>query len=128
MRNPKIEIPLTECKHGFLYHIHSRNLSFGVFNEKTKGFVGIREKFREYFLFTEYHWDTGAPYGTVNPKTCLEQCPIENLDERTETVATPDDVKTLKHLDVGDIFLKMNQELFDWLEAKEKQYKDLNEY
>jgi hypothetical protein len=75
-------IPLLKCKRGFLYKIHSRNLSIGVFNGKD-GFIGIRTKFGNKFLFTEYHWDTGAPYGTTKPLE--ELCPLpDNIkcDER----------------------------------------------
>jgi hypothetical protein len=68
-------IPLDECKNGYLYRISSRNLAFGVFREEVKGFIGIREKFGELFLFTEFHWDTGPPFGTVHPKEELEPVP-----------------------------------------------------
>ena len=57
---PKID----ECIKGRIYKIRCRNFSFGVCNG-TDGFIGIRTKFNSRFLFTEYHWDTGAPYGTV---------------------------------------------------------------
>jgi hypothetical protein len=70
-------IPLASCKHGFLYRLDSRNLRYGVFNEKTKGFMGIRRKFTMVFLFEEYHWDTGEPYGTVKPLEELED--ISNI-------------------------------------------------
>jgi hypothetical protein len=60
-------IPLVLCKHGYLYEIHSRNLSHGVFNGADRGFIGIRTKFGSRFLFTEYHYDTGAPHGTAKP-------------------------------------------------------------
>ena len=59
-------IPLIECKVGHAYKLRSRNLSRGVFNGQS-GFIGIREKFGSRFLFTEYHWDTGAPHGTAQP-------------------------------------------------------------
>jgi hypothetical protein len=68
-------LTLDECKNGFLYRLASRNLSYGVFREGVKGFVGIREKFGDYFLFTEYHWDTGPPFGTVHPLEELEPVP-----------------------------------------------------
>lgn len=75
MRKTDDMIPLESCKHGFLYKIHSRNLGFGVYNEKVKGFIGIREKFGYRFLDTEYHWDTGAPHGTACPKEELQAIP-----------------------------------------------------
>ena len=60
-------ISLAECKHGHIYYIDSRNLTYGIFNKETKGFTGIRTKFDDVYLFEEYHWDTGAPYGTAKP-------------------------------------------------------------
>lgn len=74
-------IPISECRHGWTYKIHSRNLILGVFNSETKGFVGIREKFGDLFLFTESHCDTGAPHGTVHPEKEIEECPIKDLRE-----------------------------------------------
>jgi hypothetical protein len=84
-------IPLNDCKHGTVYRLTSRNLICGVFNEKTKGFVGLREKFDRIFLFTEFHWDTGPPFGTAKPQKELILCPIEELSEN-------------------------NKELFEWLD------------
>lgn len=83
-KEPMTYIPLSDCRHGWLYKIKSRNLIMGVFCEDKKGFVGIREKFDQRFLFVEYHWDTGPPFGTVKPLECLEPCPIQNLDEDIE--------------------------------------------
>lgn len=39
------------------------------------GFIGIRLKFGSKYLFTEYHWDQGPPYGTVQPKEDLGLIP-----------------------------------------------------
>jgi len=79
-------IPLGQCRHGYTYRIRSRNLSVGVFNKETRGFVGLREKFRSVFLFTEFHYDTGAPFGTVWPIVEIEQCPLTDLRETLGTV------------------------------------------
>lgn len=70
-------IPLSECKNRGVYKIDSRNLSYGVFDEKHKGFIGIRYKFGDRYLFTEFHWDTGAPFGTVMPEKFIEMLPEE---------------------------------------------------
>ena len=91
------KIPMDQCKEGYLYRIDSRNLTFGIFREESKGFVGIREKFGSEYLFTEFHFDTGTPFGTVNPEEELEQCPLDDLGER-------------------------NPELFEWMKQKEEQY------
>ena len=68
-------IALEDCKDRFLYRLKSRNLSLGVFNKKRNGFVGIREKFGARYLATEYHYDTGAPFGTAQPLEELEEMP-----------------------------------------------------
>lgn len=70
-------IPLDQCKDRRLYRLNSRNLSFGVFNKSDNGFIGLRTKFGSIYAFTEYHWDTGEPFGTANP---LEELP-ETLPE-----------------------------------------------
>jgi hypothetical protein len=76
--NPNREntIPLSECRNGWVYKLFSRNLAFGVFAQAVNGFIGIREKFGSRFLATEYHWDTGAPFGTACPKEELEPAPV----------------------------------------------------
>ena len=70
-------IPLVECKDRMLYRLSSRNLSLGVYCAENNGFIGLRSKFGSQFLFTEYHWDTGAPYGTACPLEQLEALPAE---------------------------------------------------
>lgn len=73
-------IPLNECIDRGIYRIHSRNLSVGVFRESTKGFIGIRYKFGDEYLFEEYHYDNGPPYGTVDPKEQIGVLPDEILN------------------------------------------------
>lgn len=72
-------IKLDKCRHGYLYRLRSRNLSFGIYNKDNKGFIGIRTKFGSKFLDTEYHWDTGAPYGTACPQIEVGKCPVEDF-------------------------------------------------
>lgn len=64
---PDKYLPIAECVNGRIYRLQSRNLIVGVYREETKGFIGIRRKFGHTYLFEEYHWDTGAPYGTAYP-------------------------------------------------------------
>jgi hypothetical protein len=73
-RDKSVRIPLNECVKGHVYRLLSRNLSVGVFNGNI-GFIGVREKFGDEYLFTEYHWDNGAPYGTAHPKEDLGPIP-----------------------------------------------------
>jgi len=91
-------IPLERCENGRLYRLHSRNLQLGVWNEHTKGFVGIRVKFGDEFLFTEYHYDTGPPFGTARP--------MEDLG-----VVYP----SLTDLELP---WERDRALFDWLDAQ----------
>lgn len=79
----EVYIKLEDCKPGHVYRISSRNLSFGVFNPADNGFIGIRNKFGHTYLFTEYHWDTGEPFGTVCPIEEVGACP-HPLDESSQ--------------------------------------------
>lgn len=115
-------IPLDQCKHGGLYKISSRNLDLGVFDAEARGFIGIREKFGYLYLFTEYHWDIGPPFGTVHPIEFLEDCPVL-VEEQVETIADAEYFKTcVSSAKPGDKVRVENKELFDWLSQKEKQY------
>lgn len=73
--NRKPHIPLRSCIDGHVYRIDSRNLSYGVFHAAVEGFTGIRNKFGWNYLFTEFHWDQGPPYGTVTPLEDLGPLP-----------------------------------------------------
>lgn len=79
-------IPMSDLKNGYLYKIKSRNLILGVWDEKKKGFVGIREKFGSRFLFMEIHWDADKHFGTAKPLEELEECPISDKRESIGTI------------------------------------------
>lgn len=89
-------ITLSKCKNGFLYFISARNSRLGIFDEKQKGFIICREKFGDVFLFTEYHWDMGAPNGTAMPFKKLEKVPLMNDDDRLVYLAKRADELTDK--------------------------------
>ena len=62
---------------GMAYKILARNASVGIWLPEDRGFIISRYKFSTTpFLFIEYHWDTGEPYGTVKPLKLLEICPL----------------------------------------------------
>ena len=89
-------IPLEECENGALYRIEARNFWLGVFNKETQGFVGVRHKFGQVYLFEEYHWDC-PQFATVRPIEKLEVCPVNPVTEA-------------------------NAELFEWMQRKVEQY------
>jgi hypothetical protein len=110
-----------------VYRIHSRNLVVGVW-DGVSGFIGIREKFGNEYLFKEYHWDTGAPYGTVKPLELLTTLP-EEIDIREHFIQCPVCNRDIahkpgewSHADDGSMICdgvspvaRTNQPLFDFL-------------
>lgn len=79
MNKPTRHIPLEDCEDRYIYRLKSRNLKFGVFVERTKGFIGIREKFGNEFLFTEYHHDADPHLGTARPIERIREITNENI-------------------------------------------------
>ena len=65
-------IPMNLCKDGYLYETDGRNLGLGIFCKKDSSFIYLRYKWGSTFIDQEYHWDTGAPYGTCKPLKELE--------------------------------------------------------
>jgi len=57
---------IDQLEDGCLYLIHARNSHVGQWVASTGGFVILREKSGERFLFTEYHWDRDKR-GTAKP-------------------------------------------------------------
>ncbi|TWU61935.1 hypothetical protein V7x_36260 [Crateriforma conspicua] len=97
-------IPIDQCHHGWLYRIYSRNLNLGVYRQEDHGFVGIRHKMGARYLFTEFHWDNGPPFGTANPLEALCECPILPIDECLERKSRTE-------------FMD-NVSLFEWIEEQ----------
>lgn len=73
-------IKIDQCKNGYVYKILARNGIFGIYNSLDYSFTLSRFKFSSNYLFDEYHWDTGEPFGTVKPIEEIEKLP-ENMDE-----------------------------------------------
>jgi hypothetical protein len=82
-------IPLAELVDRRIYRITSRNLVVGVWHAERSGFMGIRSKFNEEYLFTEYHWETGGRYGTAHA-----------LEDTGESI--PDDIRFKESLPTID--------------------------
>lgn len=117
-------IPIDELVPRGIYRLYSRNLLVGVWNGKTDkwcGFVGIREKFGDRFLFSEYHWDTGAPYGTARPLELIGIVP-EGID--LQEGYHPEQYKEKYPEKYQGEFFYENKELFDVLAPYDKAEED----
>lgn len=79
--NFKKYFSISSCKNGYVYKILARNGCIGVFNSQDSSFTLSRFKFSFNYLFEEYHWDTGEPYGTVKPIEEIEECPKDMNDK-----------------------------------------------
>jgi len=66
-----------QLEDGAFYRISCRNAHCGVWREDQTGFEIPREKFGSNYLFVEYHWDNGPPFGTSKPWEKLEPIPEE---------------------------------------------------
>ena len=69
-------LKMSEMKEGYTYHIHARNARIGIWFGKHKSFAISRHKFGSNYIFEEYHWETGAPYGTAKPIEEIEKSPF----------------------------------------------------
>jgi hypothetical protein len=69
---PYVRVP--DLQDRGLYRLYSRNLDLGVWDGK-EGFIGIRTKFGERFLFKEIHFDLSQSFGTVRPVEMTDTVP-----------------------------------------------------
>lgn len=137
MKKPSKWLAMSRCKEGVIYEIFSRNLPFGVYSKAKRGFIGIREKFGNRFLFTERHWNTGTPFGTAKPVKRIgivpKRIPLEEalgtIDERTKRpVAHPGGFSDWRFVDTGKLSSRIkpiavqNDELFRFLQGIEKRF------
>lgn len=72
---PFTPIGKDDCIARHIYRIHSRNLSIGVY-DGAGGFIGLRTKFNDVYLFTEFHAD-GSAFRTVLPEEDIGILPEE---------------------------------------------------
>jgi hypothetical protein len=118
-----------------VYAIRSRNLSVGVWNGKSgknAGFIGIRTKFGDRYLFTEYHYDACASFGTVGdardlgidvPKDIELRESTPTKDRETDRPVAFDEERGWYFIDTNDASNKIrpcystNKKLFDFLDA-----------
>ena len=94
-------LPLAAMRDRGVYALRSRNLRVGAWDPDRLGFIGIREKFGHLYLFTEYHWEIGAPSGTAKPLRLIWTVPDRvELRERTDVVCSDCGVPTQFRPDV----------------------------
>jgi hypothetical protein len=77
-------IPVAELVNGAVYSLRSRNLLAGAYRAAAGGFIGIRMKFGSRYLFEEYDYAGGPPYGTATPLAVLGVVP-EGVELREYT-------------------------------------------
>lgn len=136
MGNDVPVIPLSSCQHGHLYRLRARYLVSGVFNRDLFGFIGIRAKDGQPFLFTEHHVEFGQGAGTASPLEDLDTAPaqldlqdaflVSEADRRRITVM-PFDVAaggigyffadTGEPADDVELCWETNQGLLAWIET-----------
>jgi hypothetical protein len=112
------ETPVAELVDGMAYRVVARNFFAAVWSERARGFIGIREKFGDEYLFVEYPYADGAPYGTTHAFEALGQVP-DGVE--LECYGPRDDRG----------YLTNNQPLFDWLQplrlAEDERWRQENE-
>lgn len=94
-------IPIKDLVKGNLYKIGSRNLTLGVYDGDC-GFIGIREKFNQRYLDTEYHWDYDGPFGTV-------------YSISDAGIKTPEGIEVIEFFRNGKWY-RLNEPLFNFLD------------
>lgn len=106
LRGSDVYLSMPELKSGFSYFISARNAHVGIWIQERKSFLISRFKFDSNYLFEEYHWDVGEPYGTVKPQMEIEQAPFDiniikqNCNEQYCDPTKSDYRKLLEYLNV----------------------------
>lgn len=77
MRDSTDYLGIEQMQTGMAYSIWARNAYTGIWLPDRQGFLITRYKIHpKPYLFVEFHWDTGEPYGTAKPLRPLEICPL----------------------------------------------------
>jgi len=63
-------ISKNDMETGGLYFCKARNFNIAIWDGEK--FIYTRQKFGSTFEDYEYHWDDGAPFGTVKPLVKIE--------------------------------------------------------
>ena len=109
----------SELESGCLYYINARNAHLGIWIPKKSGFIISRFKFDANYLFIEYHFDTGTPYGTVKPFIKIEKVPFDNMQiQRLGQDTVPSSKNKLYESILNYLNLKADEVPFLWIEDK----------
>lgn len=85
MQDSEDYLKIQDLKDKHVYTICARNANVGIWIELEKAFMISRyEVSATPYLFNEYHWDTGEPYGTVKPLKLIGKCSLEIKDSYSE--------------------------------------------
>lgn len=77
MRGSTDYLGIEQMQAGMAYSIWARQAFTGIWLPERQGFLITRYKIHpKPYLFVEFHWDTGEPYGTAKPLRPLEICPL----------------------------------------------------
>jgi len=132
-----IYIPAEHCKDGYVYRMRARNGRIGIFKKHkepdamgscTNVFTLSRFKGKNNYLFDEYHFDNGPPFGTVMPFNCLFKAPnfeseretidyLNKLTKETQGVEYPDLMITQEHPYVGPDIVTKDEIIEELLET-----------
>lgn len=131
-------VPADDLEPGRAYRLKSRNLFVGFWEPERGGFIGVREKFGDRFLFTEYLYKELS--GTALPIEALDlwagEVPLteylgifcQTCDEPVEQVWNENGDRRIcvgnRHVVYSDCpaegtycaYIKMNEALFDLLD------------
>lgn len=82
-------IPRDAVVPGRAYVIHARNGGVGVavLQGERLGYELHREKFGQHYLFVEWDWAEGPPYGTAIPLEVVAEAPPSDKAERLAWLA-----------------------------------------
>jgi hypothetical protein len=74
-------IKLKDCKDGYTYRVEAHNGQVGIFCKESSWFELSKIKFGKNYIFEEFHYDVGAPFGSVLPIYEIEKAPIFENDK-----------------------------------------------
>lgn len=100
-----------ELVDGAVYRITCRNSNCGVWREERRGFEIPRYKWGATYLFVEYHWDNGPPFGTAKAWERLDDLPAETVEDEGKRLAYLEEVQQKAW---EDDLLRMKLKLRQW--------------